>query len=126
MIISIGAHFNESISSSIEYFKKIKKKDYPTAIVCFNDQQALGVMTALKEINIKVPEDISIVGMDDIFYSSIYPVPLTTIRAPQMEIGRKAAEILIKNIESKTILKPETYVLDTELVIRKSTRKCTS
>ncbi len=122
MIVSIGSKFEESFGKTIEYFKNRKKEDYPTAIVCFNDQQALGVIMALKELRIKVPDDISIVGNDDIYYARIYPVPLTTIRAPQHEIGRKAAEILIRNIESNVLLPPEKVVLETELIIRESTR----
>ena len=122
MIVSIGSHHEVSYKKTIEYFKNKNREDYPTAIVCFNDLQALAVMTALKDLNIKVPDDISIVGNDDIFYAKIYPVPLTTIRAPQNEIGQKAAEILIRNIESSTLLLTERVVLDTEFVIRESTR----
>ena len=70
----------------------------------------------------RVPEDISIIGNDDIYYSQIYPVPLTTIRAPQREIGLKAAEILIRNIESTTLLPVEKVVLDTEFIIRESSK----
>jgi DNA-binding LacI/PurR family transcriptional regulator len=122
MIVSIGSHYEEGYNKTIEYFKNRNRKDYPTAIVCFNDLQALAVMLALKKLNINVPGDISIIGNDDISYASIYPVPLTTIRAPQIEIGRKAAEILIRNIESSTLLPTERVVLDTEFVTRESTR----
>ncbi len=122
MIVSIGSNHDESFTKTIEYFHSISRDDYPTAIVCFNDQQALGVMMALKELNIRVPDDISIVGNDDIFYAKIYPVPLTTIRAPQHEIGVKAAEILIRNIESSSLLPVEKVVLDTEFVVRESTK----
>jgi LacI family transcriptional regulator len=122
MIVSIGSHYEESFYKTIEYFKNKNREEYPTAIVCFNDQQALAVMTALKELNIRVPHDISIIGNDDIYYAKIYPVPLTTIRAPQHEIGRKAAEILIRNIESSTVLPTEQIVLETEFIIRESTR----
>lgn len=125
MIVNIGVQFEETLERTKKYFKNLKKSKYPTAIVCFNDKQALGVMAALKELNIKVPEDISIIGNDDIYYAQIYPVPLTTIRAPQKEIGRKAAEILIKNIESKELLEPEIIVLDTEIIVRGSTIKIT-
>lgn len=121
-IISIGSDYNESYKNSFDFFKKLKKSDYPTAIVCFNDQQALAVMEVLLELGIKVPDEISIIGNDDIYYSRIYPIPLTTIRAPQEEIGRQAAEILIKNIESSTILPMEKVVLDTEFIVRKSSK----
>jgi len=122
MIVSVGSHYDESFGKTIEYFKNKKTDEYPTAIVCFNDHQALAVMTALKQLKIRVPEDISIVGNDDIYYAQIYPTPLTTIRAPQHEIGKRAAEILIRNIESQTLLPNEHVVLETEFVVRESTR----
>ena len=122
MIVSIGSRHEESHGNTLKYFKNRNREDYPTAIVCFNDQQALAVMTALKELDIRVPDDISIIGNDDIYYAKIYPVPLTTIKAPQYEIGKKAAEILIRNIESSTILPTERIVLETDFIIRESTR----
>ena len=122
MIVSIGSRHEESYGKTLEYFKKRSREDYPTAIVCFNDQQALAVLTALKELNIRVPADISIIGNDDIYYARTYPIPLTTIRAPQQEIGKWAAEILIRNIESSTPLPPEHIVLETEFVIRESSK----
>jgi len=125
MIVSVGSSYDESYVKTMEYFKTLNKEDYPTAIVCFNDQQALAVMTALKELNIQVPDEISIVGNDDIYYAKIYPVPLTTIRAPQIEIGKRAAEILIRNIESSSLLPNEKVVLETEFVVRESTKVLT-
>jgi LacI family transcriptional regulator len=122
MIIHIGSQYEESFAKTKEYFSNKKKKDYPTAIVCFNDQQALAVMTVLRELKINIPEDISVIGNDDIYYAKIYPVPLTTIGAPKHEIGRKAAEILIRNIESSILLPPEKVILDTEFIIRESTK----
>lgn len=123
MIVPIGAHAKVSYDKTIKYFRNKKRKDFPTAIVCFNDLQALAVMTALRDLNIKVPKDISIIGNDDIHYAEIYSVPLTTIRSPQKEIGRKAAEILIRNIKSPALAPIERIMFDTELIIRKSTRK---
>lgn len=79
-------------------------------------------MTALKELGIKVPDDISIIGNDDVTYAKLYHVPLTTISAPHYEIGRRAAEILIKNIESHSLLPPEKVILQTEFIIRESSR----
>jgi DNA-binding LacI/PurR family transcriptional regulator len=122
MIISVGSRYEESYSNTMGFFKDKSRTDYPTAIVCFNDQQALAVMTALKELNIIVPDDMSIIGNDDIYYAKIYPVPLTTIRAPQVEIGKKAAEILIRNIESPVLLSPERVVFETDFIIRESSR----
>lgn len=126
MIVSIGSKHEESYQNTLEYFKNLDKENYPTAIVCFNDQQALAVMMALKDLNIRVPEDISIIGNDDIYYAKIYPVPLTTIRAPQHEIGRKAAEILIRNIEAQEPLENEKVVLETEFIVRESSKTLNS
>ncbi len=122
MIVSVGSQYDESYSKTIEYFKNRGREHFPTAIVCFNDQQALAVMMGLKELNIKVPDEISIIGNDDIYYAKIYPIPLTTIRSPQHEIGYRAAEILIRNIESPTLLPNEKVILDTEFVTRESSR----
>ena len=122
MIVNIGADYEESFQNALSYFKNKDRQDYPTAIVCFNDLQALAVMVALKELNIKIPDDISIIGNDDIFYARIFPTPLTTIKAPLHEIGMKAAEILIRNIESHKLLPVEKVVLQTEFIIRESAR----
>jgi LacI family transcriptional regulator len=122
MIVSVGSHFEEYFDKTLEYFKNRNRDNYPTAIVCFNDQQALAVMLALQELNIRIPEDISIIGNDDIYYAKMYPIPLTTIRAPQQEIGIMAAEILIRNIESSTIMPIERVILETEFIVRQSSK----
>lgn len=122
MIVPVGSHYEPVFKKTLEYFKSLPENDYPTAIVCYNDQQALAVMLALNQLNIRVPEQISIIGNDDIQYASVYPIPLTTIKAPQREIGWKAAEILINNIESNVQPPIERVVLKTEFVIRKSSK----
>lgn len=126
MIVSIGTHYDDSYNGTLRFFKGKKLSDYPTAIVCFNDQQAFAVMAALQELEINVPEDISIIGNDDIYYAKINPVPLTTIRAPQHEIGRTAAEVLIDNIEATKALPNKHVLLETDLIIRKSSRAINS
>jgi DNA-binding LacI/PurR family transcriptional regulator len=122
MIVSAGAHFEDGYRKCLEYFCERNRENFPTAIVCFNDLVALGVMAALTEMKIRIPDEISVVGNDDISFARHIPVPLTTIRAPMLELGRKAAEILIRNIESPEPLSIENVVLDAELVIRKSTK----
>ncbi|HTY01255.1 MAG TPA: LacI family DNA-binding transcriptional regulator [Bacteroidota bacterium] len=121
-IVSIGSHFEESYEKTIEYFEGLCRQDYPTAIVCFNDHQALAVMLALKDLGIRIPQDISLVGNDDIYYARMYPIPLTTIRAPHREIGARAAQILINNIEASHSLPIERVVLETEFVARETTQ----
>jgi DNA-binding LacI/PurR family transcriptional regulator len=125
-VVSIGSHYDESYARTIGYFEGLPRGEYPTAIVCFNDHQALAVMTALKELKIRIPQDISIVGMDDIYYAQMYPIPLTTIRAPQKAIGMRAAEILIRNIEASHLLPVEHVILETEFIVRETTRSLNS
>ncbi|MDZ7723824.1 MAG: LacI family DNA-binding transcriptional regulator [candidate division KSB1 bacterium] len=122
MIALYSAHYNESYDKTIKYFNSMDRADFPTAIICFNDQQALGVLAALSDMNIKVPEDISLIGNDDIYFAKLYPIPLTTIKAPMQDLGTKAAEILIRHIESEDMLDAERVIYDAELVIRDSTR----
>jgi LacI family transcriptional regulator len=122
MIVPSGSHSEECVSRAKKYFRSKQRREYPTAIVCFNDQQAIAVITALRDLSIRVPDDISVIGNDDISHASVCPVPLSTIRAPQHEIGVKAAEILIRHIESPSLLPPERVILETELVLRRSSK----
>ncbi len=122
MIIPAGAHLEDGHTACLDYFHNRNREDFPTAIVCYNDLVALGVMAALAEMNIKVPDEISVVGDDDIPFSRHIPIDLTTLRAPLRELGRKAAEILIKNIESPKPLPIENVVLHAEFIARGSTK----
>ena len=122
MIISAGAHLVDGYKTCIEYFRNRSHDDFPTAIVCYNDLVAFGVISALNEMNISIPSEISIVGNDDIPFARHSPMQLTTIRAPIFDLGRKAAEILIKNIESPKPLQIENIVFEAEFIIRQSTQ----
>ncbi len=123
MIVSIGSRYEESFEKTIKYFNGRSRNNYPTAIVCYDDIQAFGTMNALREMDIPVPDGISVVGHDDIFYARHCPIPLTTVRMPLNEMGRKAAEILIRNIESTRVEREERVILTTDLVVRQSTKK---
>lgn len=94
----------------------------PTAIYTYSDLLAIGALKALRELNLKVPDDISLVGYDDIDFAAFLEVPLTTIRQQMYEIGRQAVELLIGIIHDPSY-QPGKYriVLDPELVIRRST-----
>ncbi|MEA5051593.1 MAG: LacI family DNA-binding transcriptional regulator, partial [Oscillospiraceae bacterium] len=72
-----------------------------SAVFAFNDMMALGACSVLRERGLRVPQDVSVMGFDDIFLSRIVDVPLTTIRQPMYEIGDKAGEILCGLIEGR-------------------------
>ncbi len=90
------------------------------AIFCANDMIAFGVLKALDEKNIRIPEDMSVVGFDDITFASISNPSLTTVRQPSYELGQLGAKTLIDYIENNRVLKKK-YELDQNLVIRSST-----
>jgi len=93
----------------------------PDAVVCCNDLVALGAYDALREQGMRVPEDMSITGHNDMPLVDMVNPPLTTIRLPHRELGWRAAEMLFDEIEGKS-LSASTVVLRPELVVRESTR----
>lgn len=93
----------------------------PTAILASNDVMAFGVMEAARERGKKIPDDISIIGFDDIKQAAHVHPPLTTIRQPLEEMGRRAAQMLLEIIENPERV-AEKIELPTELVVRESTR----
>ena len=96
------------------------RRDRPfTALVAFNDISALGAMTALREAGHKVPEDVSVMGFDDIEFASIAYPALTTIRQPLQEMGATAAELLIRKLANDESV--QNIRLRPELIVRSST-----
>lgn len=91
----------------------------PTAAFCFSDQMALGVLAACRDLGIRVPEDFSIVGFDDLASSRYLTPPLTTISQPMQEIGVRAVNLLLAIIESVEV--PHQQTLDFGLMLRGST-----
>jgi LacI family transcriptional regulator len=91
----------------------------PDALVCANDQMAIGALRALVERGIRVPEDIAVVGFDDIFPATLCEPPLTTVHQPIRKLGEVACDRLTERIASPT-LRPKQEVLPTELVLRSS------
>ncbi|HHE55925.1 MAG TPA: LacI family transcriptional regulator, partial [Caldithrix abyssi] len=108
-------------NKGLDYFGKKENQKFPMAVVCYNDVVALGLISALQKLNIRVPEDVSIIGNDDIEFARHWSPALTTISTPIEELGRKAAEILIHNIEAKERLKVKKLVLEAQLIIRETT-----
>ena len=91
-----------------------------TAIYSLTDTMALGVYEALKELQINIPEEISVIGRNDSFFSSIMDPPLTTVKRQIFEEGKKAAEVLLNSIESDR--SNQHIRLDSTLVLRESVK----
>ncbi len=92
-----------------------------TALFAFNDISAMGAIRALRESGRHVPEDVSVVGFDDIQSAAFQNPSLTTVRQPLREMGRVAAEILLKRINRPGFELRDKHTLEPELVIRETT-----
>ena len=95
--------------------------DRPDGIVTSNDHLAMGLLHGLIARGVRVPEDVAVVGYDDIEFAAIAEVPLTSVRQPAREMGRTAAEILIARINGADAPDLTNVVYQPELVIRAST-----
>ncbi|MBS6396854.1 MAG: LacI family DNA-binding transcriptional regulator [Clostridiales bacterium] len=91
-----------------------------TAIFAFNDLTAIGACNYLQENGIRIPEDISVAGFDDIAMASLMYPPLTTIRQPLFEMGEGAAELLIQSVKDGGVGKVRSEKYELSLVKRKS------
>ena len=120
-IVSAGAHFEDGYRAGVEFFGKRAPADRPTAVTCYNDLVAMGLCKALTDVGLRCPEDVSVIGFDDIKFCETFSVPLTSVRVPKFEMGDIAAQMLIKHIESKQAVTPQKVWLDASLVIRRST-----
>jgi LacI family transcriptional regulator len=95
----------------------------PTAVFAVSDRAALGAIDAIKEAGLRVPQDISIVGFDDLANAEHSVPPLTTVHYAREEMGTFALQCLLDRIANKSQAPTRTCVL-TELVVRASTAPC--
>lgn len=103
----------------------LSKKQKFTALFAYNDISAIGAVRAIRESGLAVPDDISVVGFDDIREASYYHPSLTTVRQPLRKMGEIAAETLINRIEGNRNY-PREIAIEPELVVRESTSRVTN
>ncbi len=94
-----------------------------TALFAFNDVSAIGAISALRDAGLRVPDDVSVVGFDDIKAAAFQNPRITTVRQPLQRMGELAASILLERIANPDHRPKDIYV-DPELVIRESTSQC--
>jgi LacI family transcriptional regulator len=109
-----------TVQAGIAYSERIACMEV-SACVCANDLIALGLIAGLKKSGTQVPDDISVIGFDDILLSEISSPSITTVKQPTIEMGAMATTMLLELIEAPE-LRRRSRVLLTELVIRDSTR----
>jgi len=109
-------------AESVEYFARLTPG--PTAIVCFNDMLAIGVLKGCQLAGLRVPEDLSVTGFDNITFSAFTSPSLTTIDQPKFSIGQEAAQLLLDLLQAVDGTIPDTpnvKVLQGKLLVREST-----
>ena len=101
-----------------EYARELRH--LPRAIICGNDLMALGFWQACQEAGIRIPEDLSLAGIDNIVYSGLPHIDLTTVEQPIAEMGHRAVELLLSQIQENSA-KSDRVILEPSLVVRKTT-----
>ena len=119
-IASVDPTFDGALNDMGKYLNK--SGSLPTAFFCMNDIIAYGCVKALRKQGIGIPEDVSIIGFDDLPSSSLSEPPLTTIRVSTQRIGFRALEKLSERISSHSDEVPENILISGRLIIRDSVR----
>lgn len=112
---------DQNVKPYNEIKRYLEEKRDIDAIACYNDQIAFKVFELLNSFGVRVPEDISITGFDDSYFSSNCPVKITTVSHPKEKLGGLAAELLLQMIKDNTFLKsPARKVIVPELIVKES------
>ena len=119
-IMSQGSDFETGYEAALDMLQKAAR---PTAIFALADSIAVGTLHAAAYLGIRVPEELSVIGFDNISLASFVIPPLTTVAQPIYAIGEAAVRILLSQIHDPEA-RPETIILDTELIVRQSTARC--
>ncbi len=122
-IISVEPYAPNGYQAGKELFGK--KRELPTAVFCYNDLVAIGLINALTEIGIDVPTEVSVMGFDNIEFGEYVKIPLTTVQMPAYEIGKSATDLLVRQIGRSSTPLLQKVVLEHKVVERASVAKRT-
>jgi LacI family transcriptional regulator len=100
----------------------LSASERPTAVFCANDLLALGFLQEMTRQGIRVPDDVAIIGYDDIGFAAAAAVPLSSVRQPRQQLGRAAIELLLDEVERQQDHIHRQVVFQPDLVIRESSR----
>jgi LacI family transcriptional regulator, repressor for deo operon, udp, cdd, tsx, nupC, and nupG len=117
-------HGDFTIESGVAAAERLlSRQQPPTAIFCFNDEMAIGVMDAAKRRGVRIPDDLSVIGFDDIRFARYTDPPLTTISQPLRAIGEGTVRLLLEILGGHHVKTPESVTLPHTLTIRSSTAR---
>lgn len=119
LLVNVGeGNGVETVDSTMERLLEVIPKSQPTAIFCCNDLMATGALNACKRLQLRIPEDISVIGYDNISLSRLVEPKLTTMDQNMFQLGSNAASLLVEKIRGG---KSKRVTLDNVLIIRDST-----
>ena len=123
LVVPAGDSLDDGYRAGLDYFSELSADARPTGVTCYNDLVALGLCHALEELGLHVPNDVSVVGYDNLqLIDYLSPASrITTVNVPKFEVGRTAAEILHNLITKNEPGPPRKVYLNAELVVREST-----
>ena len=110
-----------SPSGRTEATDLLELSEPPTALVVANNQMTLGALLAIRDLALKVPDDVSVVGFDDMEWAPLVDPPLTALAQPTYEMGARAVEMLLQRIRGDEKGLPKRVFIEPELVVRRST-----
>jgi DNA-binding LacI/PurR family transcriptional regulator len=119
-------HGRHSDEGGYRMMKKLLKRPGLTAVFAANDAMAFGAIRAIFESGLRVPDDISVIGFDNVDMASLVRPPLTTVHQPKYEMGRAAVEVLLRKAKQGEMATPEHRLLEVRLVKRESCRSVTN
>jgi LacI family transcriptional regulator len=122
-------HLNEHGTNGPQVARELLKDDVrPTAVFAVSDHEAAIVYQAAADLGMKIPDDLSVIGFADLDFAATMNPPLTTMRQNPLEIGRRAAKLIIERIETSSTEgdSPTTIKVAADLVIRSSTAKAST
>jgi DNA-binding LacI/PurR family transcriptional regulator len=120
MTLEIVVECDQTLEGGIHATQTIlRSSKLPTAILCINDLTAIGTTAALREAGLRVPQDVSVIGSEDLYFASFVNPPLTSVRLDRKTLGSLAFEILQSLFRSKHL--GTESVFETQLVVRQST-----
>ena len=98
----------------------LERRGRVDAVFAVNDPAAIGAMKAIWQAGLRVPDDVAVVGAGDVAYSDLIRVPLTTVRLSKRDLGRRAAELILDQIDGDDEVQPQRVIVPPEIVVRES------
>ncbi|MBI4028358.1 MAG: LacI family DNA-binding transcriptional regulator [Verrucomicrobia bacterium] len=120
-LIRCGHRMEDGFKAFGDYLRQIPSQNWPTAVMALNDIMAIGVMRAAGERDLRIPADLSVIGVDNTPLAAYLPIPLTSVSQPCRETAQQAVDYFLERLESKSWPPPRQKVFETDLVIRQST-----